>query len=440
MGSFARALRRQRNRSRGGFPMAGGQIIHRRRRGLRGSLVVILAFVVLWPMSAAPAAGATVQNPVPGAAAPLLTEGRVLGQATPVWSLSRSPSKGTNYFSNLNGVSCVSPTSCKAVGTTDAKNVGEQTLIQSWNGSVWSTEPSPSGIFLNSVSCASTISCKAVGWLINGTTEQMQTLIESWNGRVWSLASSPNIGTGENQLNGVSCLSATSCKAVGYFVNSSFTEQTLIESWNGRVWSLSSSPNRIGTSDNQLNSVSCVSTTSCKAVGYLWKGSFGSGPEKTLIESWNGSTWSISSSPDNGPLNNQLNAVSCISATSCKAVGYFLNGSGVDKTLIQSWNGTEWSALQSSPNNGTGDDLLNSLSCVSITSCKAVGYFVNGSGVDKTLIQSWNGTEWSALQSSPNNGTGDNRLYGVSCASVASCKAVGFFGNGSEPTLIESYG
>jgi hypothetical protein len=43
----------------------------------------------------------------------------------------------------------------------------------------------------------------------------------------------------------------------------------------------------------------------------------------------------------------------------------------------------------------------------------------------KTLIESWNGTSWSVVPS-PNPVTGGNLLRGVSCASAATCTAVGY--------------
>ena len=354
------------------------------------------------------------------------------GATTPGWSISPSPNRMTG--SDLDGVSCVSATSCKAVGSFFPNNdaVGYQTLIESWNGTAWSLSSSPNVETydqLNSVSCVSPTSCKAVGYYFIG--RDAKALIESWNGSAWSLSSSPNKGTDE-ALDSVSCVSPTSCKAVGYFTPAGGYDKTLIESWNGSAWSISSSPNK-GDDGDQLSDVSCVSATSCKAVG--------SSGSQTLIESWNGSAWSISSSPNPAANGNLLNSVSCVSTTSCKAVGYFDNGSFFGKTLIESWNGTAWSVLSPTPNKGgKGDNQLGSVSCVSATSCKAVGTFtpdVPGS-YDKTLIESWNGSAWS-LSSSPNKGT-DEALDSVSCVSPASCKAVGWFGSTTVKTLIESYG
>ena len=364
--------------------------------------------------------------------------------ANPVWSLSSSPNIGTNH-NELNGVSCVSATSCMAVGEY-VRGSEWRTLIESWNGSTWSLSSSPNpgtGDYLYGVSCVSATSCKAVGFYSNGS----RTLIESWNGHTWSLSSSPNLGTIYNRLNGVSCVSATSCKAVGIYSNGS-ASRTFIESWNGHTWSLSSSPNLgSGTDNNQLFGVSCVSATSCKAVGEYVKVDVW----QTLIESWNGTTWSVSSSPNKPGNGDHLNGVSCVSATSCQAVGFYANDSDYDRTLVESWNGSRWSLTPSpsitsvipvtppkpgQPTTVPSNDFLYEVSCVSATSCEAVGQY---SGGDQALIEFWNGSTWS-VSPSP-TGTND-QLNGVSCLSASPCEAVGTYTDvgGFGRTLIESSG
>ncbi len=359
----------------------------------------------------------------------LVVANPVLAFAAPSWTVSTSPGTGSS-FNYLNGVSCASGTMCKAVG--DAQNVEgfDRTLIESWNGHTWSHSFSPDvGNYevdndLNGVSCISATWCMAVGEqgsTVRGSRDVPGTLIEMWNGTKWSITPSP---PNETLLSGVSCVTASWCIAVGE--SPAGAGQTLIESWNGSTWAVSSSPNENANQD-YLFGVSCVSTTSCQAAGSYNNGN------QSLIESWNGSTWAISTTPIDSSGFTGLGGVSCVSATSCKAVGVSVN-----RTLVLSWNGSTWSR-SSTPNNGSGSNALGSVSCVSTTSCKAVGWYDNGS-TSRTLIESWNGTKWS-LQASPNDGTGTNTLGGVSCVSATSCKAVGdYYNRPSNLTLIESYG
>ena len=96
----------------------------------------------------------------------------------------------------------------------------------------------------------------------------------------------------------------------------------LVESWNGTSWSVVPSPNE-GTESNNLFDISCVSPTSCVAVGSQYEGKKPK-VSHTLIESWNGTTWSVVPSPNYGKTKaiNLLLGVSCVPPGSCVAVGY----------------------------------------------------------------------------------------------------------------------
>jgi hypothetical protein len=67
----------------------------------------------------------------------------------------------------------------------------------------------------------------------------------------------------------VSCTSARACEAVGLYFNVGLANyQTLIESWNGISWSLVPSANRATDVYNVLAAVSCRrNLSSCTAVG-----------------------------------------------------------------------------------------------------------------------------------------------------------------------------
>ena len=309
----------------------------------------------------------------------------------------------------------------------------------------WSISPSPdegSRTILNDASCTSSTSCVAVGEFITSTNSPDRNLVESWNGTSWSIVPSPNQGSGFNQLNGVSCTSAADCVAVGSYNNSSSVEQTLVETWNGTSWSIISSPNE--GSNPGLDRVSCTSSTDCVAVGSY---NNSSSVEQTLVETWNGASWSIISSPNEGSRQNALNGVSCTSSANCVAVGFYVNSSSIEQTLVETWNGTSWSTV-SSPDQGSGGTGLSGVSCTSSTNCVAVGFYTNTIFVEppsppinviQTLVEAWNGTSWSVV-SSPNEGTNElNQLGGVSCTSSTNCVAVGFSNSATSQTLVETW-
>jgi hypothetical protein len=257
------------------------------------------------------------------------------------WSSVPSGIAAKTYGPYLDGVSCVSASFCVAVGSSN--------FIESWNGKVWSVAKSPSepnavDAELNGVSCTSATSCVVVG--LNGGDNP--PVIDSWNGATWS--SSDPRSSGDAGLFGVSCASASSCTAVGTHFKPGDVYAylgTLIESWNGTVWSVVPSPH-LGF-DGRLNAVSCVSDTTCTAVGYD-----NSDPGPALIESSHNSIWSVSAGPNTkGPTRfARLSGISCASKISCEAVGRY-SGSWFgppppEKTLIDSWNGTTWSVASSS--------------------------------------------------------------------------------------------
>ena len=228
-----------------------------------------------------------------------------------------------------------------------------------------------------------------------------------------------------------SVLAIAAAVAVGYSFSGS-ADETLVMAWDGSAWSIVSSPNA-GTISDRLSSVSCVSVSDCVAVGNTVTGS-GSAVE-TLVMVWNGTVWSIVSSPNAGTTEDFLSSVSCVSVSDCVAVGSTYTGSAYE-TLAMVWDGTDWSIVPS-PNAGASGDQLRSVSCVSATQCVAVG---NSSTdpVTETLVMVWDGIVWSVV-SSPNAGTSNDVLRSVSCVSASECVAVGTTRSDSpDETLVVS--
>jgi hypothetical protein len=358
--------------------------------------------------------------------------------------IQASPNPGGD--NRLFGVSCPAVGSCTAVGEYIKSGSVTQTLIETGgvDGTTWSVVPSPSpstfGNALDGVSCVSTTMCTAVG-SVSGDSSSVSslTLVETWDGTTWSVVPSPSPGLIRNALSGVSCLSATMCTAVGTASESGPTSGnaafTVVETWDGTTWSVVPSPNP-GPGGNDLNGVSCLSTSFCVAVGTA----LGSPPQEllTLVEMWDGTTWSVVPSPD--PSNqsvpiNELSGVSCISTVSCTAVGDYITNTGSRKALIESWDGTAWSVVLSPNASPIGLERLTSISCVSISSCTAVGGAFNNGSVLQTLVETFDGTTWSVVPSPDGSSSDTNFLNGVSCppASSGTCTAVGLF---SADTLI----
>jgi hypothetical protein len=241
-------------------------------------------------------------------------------------------------------------------------------------------------------------------------------------------------------LEAVSCSAATACTSVGSYESESESMfLALIEAWNGTTWETQSTPKPTGaTEEVRLDGVACVTSSACTAAGY-YKNS--SKVKVTLAERWNGTEWKIQTTPNpTGASASSLSATSCVTTAECVAVGSYTNSSGVEVTLAERWNGTEWS-VQATPNpTGAKASVLKSISCASASECVAVGYYTNSSEAQVALAERWNGTVWSVQ--TPPNPTGTRvTLASVSCAGAGACTAVGYSFNSVDQfvTLAERW-
>src|SRR5260221_7788547 len=135
--------------------------------------------------------------------------------------------------------------------------------------------------------------------------------------------------------------------------------------------------------------------------------------------------WSVVSSP-NGDSSSGLSSVAAVSANDIWAVGSSGSQMGSGQTLIEHWDGTQWSLVQS-PSTGSLYNTLTGVAVISANDVWAVGWQANG-GPSHTLIEHWNGTQWSVVPS-PSPASVNNELFGVAAVSATDIWAVGFITN-----------
>lgn len=288
--------------------------------------------------------------------------------------------------------------------------------------------PAPANSYaeLLGVSCPATGTCTAVGFssIIGSATQS--TLAERWAGGHWAIQPTPSPGTGAvGQLTGVSCLSATDCTAVGIDSTPTAANSTLVEHWDGSTWTVVPSPDPAGTAVTDFTGVSCASPTSCTAVG-LYDTSGNRPHELPFAEHWDGTSWTVQRVPlPSGATGGGLDGgVSCPSATRCIAVGSVAISGLASNTepLAERWNGTRWTVQTTVNPAGSYNPYLSGVSCSAPGHCTAVGgYLANGS-TPTALIERWDGTAWTAQAGA---GPANTELAGVSCTSGTSCTAVG---------------
>jgi Subtilase family len=319
-------------------------------------------------------------------------------------------------------------------GTTD---VSGQMLCTRW---CLQEPPLPEGASavgnrLAGVSCISSTECMAVGeGYVEGPGKAVFASAERWNGIEWSIQKPQLPAENGSTLHGISCTSATSCVAAGWFKNNSGTRVPLGEVWNGAEWTDQQPTAAKEALASYLGAVSCVSSAECMAVGEF------EGTTKWLpfTERWNGKEWSLQEPP--APKGGGLAGVACTSSTDCIAAGWSRNSAEKTVPLIEAWNGKEWTAQEvPSPKEASGNGSLGSVSCTSASECIAVGSFEK-SGKVAPFAEKWNGKEWSVQELPlPTGATAYTELYGVACASSAECVAVGFFDNGAYVPLAERW-
>jgi hypothetical protein len=354
------------------------------------------------------------------------------------WIAASVPSPTTSTNVIITGISCSSASFCVAVGT------GRGPVIEQWNGQAWSLAALPPTSLLDSlvgVSCVSSSFCMAVG--PPGSLDE--ALTEEWDGSTWSVIPNPVFDETDFTIDAVSCSSSSWCVAVG-----SLGSTVLVEQWNGTEWTVANAFPPAGNNTYELNSVDCLSSSYCVAVGDAHVNQ----EPVTFIETWNGAVWSVASSPSPSVSNaqttsqNHLSGISCVSASFCVATGdYFAEPLGI-QPLIETWDGSTWTVTPNPTQSPVVPVVLNGVDCVSASECTTVGQSSDESawpnaskalaGHDsqvyvnqdtETLAEVWNGSTWT-VEPTPNQGTNGTVFAAVSCVGASQCVAAGITDTG----------
>jgi hypothetical protein len=360
----------------------------------------------------------------------VLASAPAAGAAT--WTVQPTPLPFGWGSALFTGVSCPSATACMAVGDITGGSLTEA-WGEVWNGTSWTSKfpRLPGGAtfsFFSGVSCPSATGCMAVGQYVNGSGTDLP-LAAFYTGSGWTIEPTqiPS-GAAHSQLNGVSCTSATACTAVGsYGNNTTNRNEPLAEVWDGNSWTVQQTPVPSGADGSSLEGVSCASVSACVAVGDV---TFGVGVFDTFAERWNGISWFKEFPVNRSNTFNQLQGVSCTSASSCLAVGNYSDpASHNGMTLGELSPGIASWTPQSTPSPGTTNSYLDGVSCTSNGGCLAVGGFDDIRGTQVPLVDSYDGFNWSFVQPPSPTGAAFVRLTGVSCSATTACMAVGFSKN-----------
>ena len=280
------------------------------------------------------------------------------------------------------------------------------------------------------VGALSTAVLFVAGALGSAGIASMQTADAATSG--WYVATVPGTGA-DDVLLGSTCANSLQCWAVGISLGNlagpgPSSANPLMEAWNGTTWTLVPLP-LPGGEGGGLFDATCVNGSDCWAVGAV-VGSGSGNPTGTLVEQWNGTSWSVVPSPTpSGPgvAGAILSSVSCTSASSCMAVGYATDSGGNNLTdVVEQWNGSSWTIIPAAAT-GQAFDQLISVQCLSAADCWAVGNagpvaqmsnflpIFPGAIGDQGLIEHWDGSAWSIVPSVSEPAPNGGYLSGLEC-------------------------
>lgn len=289
----------------------------------------------------------------------------------------------------------------------------------------WAVVPTPNAStglnLLIGVDALSTTDAWAVGRADHSPNQPfLRPLVMRWNGSTWAIVSTPATG---GQLSGVDGSASNNVWAVGVGDTGSLTER-----WNGTAWSIVPSPTPAGSLGAALSAVKTFSTTNAWAVGTH---STAAAPSsRTLVQQWNGTSWSVVSSPSPDPTANFLSDVDGASANDVWAIGNVGEDGygGTVAGLVLHWDGAAWTQVNVP---GTvSDGTFNVPTLQDVFALSANDVWIVGrvfSWIDLRVVPMalhWDGQTWqrTVMSTAPNDGQG---FHGVAALSPTKVYAVG---------------
>ncbi len=337
----------------------------------------------------------------------------------------------------LYGVSATSGTNAWAVGAFNHAG-GYATLVEHWNGRAWKPMPTMTNIPQNGDSLTGIAATSATSAWAAGTLSSQYSfpLIYQLHDAKWGIDDTPTPGGsgGAAYLNGVAAASSTDAWAVGAYLPNMAT-LTMILRWNGKKWVQVPSPNPAGHSTQAvsvLQGVAVLSPTDAWAVGEANTGGRDA-PWTTVIENWNGTSWTTVPSPD-------PSRASCVNddllSVAAAPAGTWAVGDYCGASLVLQLEDGQWQQVPSpTPRAGVSEQLA-SVSVTSAANAWAVGHIAN-----RILILHWNGAKWVRMPAPDPVGATKAQLTGVSAVSSSIAWAVGEadYPHGVSKLLIERW-
>jgi alpha-tubulin suppressor-like RCC1 family protein len=258
---------------------------------------------------------------------------------------------GDNTFGQMLGVSSGAqvdpPVALPGVSGVETASAGGLHALVTTTAPIGRTPPGPSsyelGAIPGDVGPISALSASNA-WGLNDPDA------EHWNGKAWTRTTLVAPAGGTGSFNEIYAATQTDVWVVGTIEEAAGNKQSLIENWNGKTWTIVPSPNPFPESQFGYDSLSAVSGSGPDdiwAVGYDFPDS-DTGHIVPLLAHYNGTTWTAVSPPRlQGDV--QMSAVADASPTDVWAVGADvfppLSHPGALAVALH-YNGRAWKAVK----------------------------------------------------------------------------------------------
>jgi alpha-tubulin suppressor-like RCC1 family protein len=266
---------------------------------------------------------------------------------------------GDNTFGQMLGAShgsqvdpAVALRGISGVGTVSA---GGLHALVTTSSPIGSTPPGPSSYLLGPMSASrgtvgpiSALSGSDAWGLSNSGKNGTIPDAAHWNGTAWKLTklAVPTVGVGD--FNAIYAANPTDVWVAGTIFETAGNRQTLIENWNGKTWSIVPSPDPTPEKSFGVDALSAISGSGPDdiwAVGYDYKDSQAA-TIKILLAHYNGTAWSAVT-PPRLPGNVEGDAVADASPSDVWAVGtnVFPAKRVGDLGVALHYDGTTWKSV-----------------------------------------------------------------------------------------------
>jgi hypothetical protein len=349
--------------------------------------------------------GAAIATPVIGLAGPASAALSGTG-----WSEATLPANfDLVNAAPLSPISCVHGTQfCVVIAGDDAVTgvnglIGQGDLVTTDSGTSWTgyTDLPSASMTVTAISCPTKKVCWASG---PGPSDQPEVARSADGGQTWKLETPAawQQATYSWWPNSIDCVSTSTCWLAGQTANNAQNPEVAVTTDGGSAWSTFSDLPSVTPDSNgdtyALNGISCITADSCVAVGGV---NGGPGPATVISTTDGGTSWSLSTAAALSSAQ-ELFSVSCLpgpSATGnvvCHAAGSALAAGPVELTSRD--GGSSWTGLQTFDDTGW----LNSISCANLQHCWSAS-----SGTTVALAGTSNGGKsWSTVTSDTSNEDG----------------------------------